>query len=82
MPSIEARIQKIVVEQLCVKPEQVTPDARFDDALGADSLDVLELVIGFEEEFECEISDSDVETLLTPADVANYFRQHGITDTP
>ena len=56
--SIEQRVKDLVVEQLGVSPEQVTPEASFIDDLGADSLDTVELVMAFEEEFEIEIPDA------------------------
>ena len=60
---VEERIRSIIVEQLGVRPEQVTPEASFVDDLGADSLDTVELVMAFEEEFGLEISDEDADEL-------------------
>ena len=62
MSTIEERVKKIVVEQLGVKEDEVTPNASFVDDLGADSLDTVELVMALEEEFECEIPDEDAES--------------------
>jgi acyl carrier protein len=70
---IEARVKKIVVEQLGVKDEEVTTDASFVDDLGADSLDTVELVMALEEEFETEIPDEDAEKIITIKDAVNYI---------
>jgi len=72
MNNIEERIKKIIVEQLGVKPEEVVPEADFVDDLGADSLDTVELVMGFEEEFNFEISDEDAERMRKVKDVVEY----------
>ena len=65
MSDIAERVKKIVVEHLGVEPEKVTENASFIDDLGADSLDTVELVMAFEEEFGCEIPDDAAETILT-----------------
>ena len=65
MSNIEDRVKKIIVEQLGVKEEDVTPNASFVDDLGADSLDTVELVMALEEEFETEIPDEDAEKITT-----------------
>jgi acyl carrier protein len=70
---IEARVKKIVVEQLGVKEEEVTTDASFVDDLGADSLDTVELVMALEEEFETEIPDEDAERIITIKDAVKYI---------
>jgi len=70
---IEARVKKIVVEQLGVKDEEVTTDASFVDDLGADSLDTVELVMALEEEFETEIPDEDAEKIITIKDAVTYI---------
>lgn len=70
---IEARVKKIVVEQLGVKEEEVTTDASFVDDLGADSLDTVELVMALEEEFETEIPDEDAEKIITIKDAVSYI---------
>lgn len=70
---IEARVKKIVVEQLGVKEDEVTADASFVDDLGADSLDTVELVMALEEEFETEIPDEDAEKMLTIKDAVKYI---------
>jgi len=72
---IEARVKKIVVEQLGVKDDEVTTDASFVDDLGADSLDTVELVMALEEEFETEIPDEDAEKIITIKDAVNYIVQ-------
>jgi len=72
---IEERVTKIIVEQLGVKPEEVTPDADFIDDLGADSLDTVELVMAFEEEFGLEISDEDAERMRKVKDVISYLEK-------
>jgi acyl carrier protein len=69
---IEARVKKIVVEQLGVKEDEVTTDASFVDDLGADSLDTVELVMALEEEFETEIPDEDAEKIVTIKDAVGY----------
>ena len=71
--STEDRIKKIVVDQLCVKPDQVTPEAKFIEDLGADSLDTVELVMALEEEFGNEIPDEEAEKLTTVGDVIQYI---------
>jgi len=71
--SIEEKIKDIIVEQLGVNPEQVTPSASFIGDLGADSLDTVELVMAFEEEFGVEVPDEDAEKLQTVSDVVKYI---------
>ena len=71
--SIEERVKKIIVDQLGVKPEQVTPDAKFIEDLGADSLDTVELVMALEEEFGSEIPDEQAEKLQSVGDVIKYI---------
>ncbi|HCP06088.1 MAG: acyl carrier protein [Verrucomicrobia subdivision 6 bacterium BACL9 MAG-120924-bin69] len=70
---IEQKVKDIIVEQLSVNAEQVTPEAKFIEDLGADSLDIVELVMAFEEEFGVEVPDSDAEKLLTVGDVVKYI---------
>jgi acyl carrier protein len=70
---IEARVKKIVIEQLGVKDAEVTNDASFVDDLGADSLDTVELVMALEEEFETEIPDEDAEKIITIKDAVSYI---------
>ncbi len=71
--TIEQRVKKIIVEQLGVNPDQVTPEARFIDDLGADSLDTVELVMALEEEFGHDIPDEQAEKLQTVGDVIKYI---------
>ncbi len=74
--SVERRVIEIIVEQLGVSEEEVTPEASFIDDLGADSLDLVELIMAMEEEFGLEISDEDAEKILTVQDVINYIQEH------
>src|SRR5256885_9168454 len=71
--SIEEKVKDIIVEQLGVNPEQVTPTASFIEDLGADSLDIVELVMAFEEEFSVEVPDEDAEKLQTVRDDIQYI---------
>ena len=72
----EKRVKEIIVEQLGVKPEEVTNEASFVDDLGADSLDTVELVMALEEEFDIEIPDVDAEKIVTVVDATNYIDKH------
>jgi len=72
----EERIKEIIVEQLGVDEDQITPEASFIDDLGADSLDTVELVMAFEEEFDVEIPDEDAEKIRTVQDVMDYLNTH------
>jgi len=72
--SVLERLKKIIVEQLGVDEEQVTPDASITDDLGADSLDRVELVMAIEGEFNIEISDEDAEQIETVQDAINYIQ--------
>ncbi len=76
MSTIEERVRKIVVEQLGVKEEEVTPEASFVDDLGADSLDTVELVMALEEEFGCEIPDEEAEKITTVQQANEYIVGH------
>ena len=67
------RVKKVVVDQLSVDEALVTPEASFTADLGADSLDTVELVMAFEEEFGCEIPDEDAEKIATVQDAVNYI---------
>lgn len=73
--SVEDRVKEIIVEQLGVDANEVTPQASFIDDLGADSLDTVELVMAFEEEFGMEIPDEEAEKLQTVGDALNYLRE-------
>ena len=74
--SIEEKVKDIIVEQLGVNPEQVTPQASFIEDLGADSLDTVELVMAFEEEFDLEIPDEDAEKIATVGDAISYIKEN------
>ncbi|KKW75643.1 acyl carrier protein [Acinetobacter sp. AG1] len=74
--SIEMRVKQIIVEQLGVDEGEVVANASFVDDLGADSLDVVELIMAFEEEFGIEIPDEDAEKLLTVRDAINYIEMN------
>jgi len=74
--SVERRVIEIIVEQLGVSAEEVTLEASFIDDLGADSLDLVELIMAMEEEFGLEISDEDAEKIQTVQDVVNYISEH------
>ena len=71
--SVEQKVKDIIVEQLGVNPDQVTPDAKFIEDLGADSLDTVELVMALEEEFEIEIPDEDAEKITTVSQAISYI---------
>jgi acyl carrier protein len=72
--SIEERVKQIIVEQLGVNESEVTPEAKFVDDLGADSLDLVELVMALEEEYNTEISDEDAEKIQTVGDAIKYIQ--------
>ena len=75
MSEIGERVKKIVVEHLGVEPEKVVDNASFIDDLGADSLDTVELVMAFEEEFGIEIPDDAAEKIVTVKDAIDYINQ-------
>ncbi|MBI4401500.1 MAG: acyl carrier protein [Nitrospirae bacterium] len=72
---VEDRIKKIIAEQLGVEEDEVVPEASFVDDLGADSLDTVELVMAFEEEFDIEIPDEDAEKILTVGRAMEYIKE-------
>jgi acyl carrier protein len=76
MATVFDRVKGIVVEQLGVDEAQVTPEASFVEDLGADSLDVVELVMALEEEFELEIPDEDAEKIVKVSEAIKYIEQH------
>ncbi len=76
MATTADRVKDIVVEQLGVNPDQVSPDAKFVDDLGADSLDTVELIMALEEAFGTEIDDEDAEKLQTVDDVIKYIESN------
>lgn len=75
--SIEDRVKDIIVDQLGVNADQVTPEAKFVEDLGADSLDTVELVMAFEEEFDVEVPDEEAEKLQSVQDVISYISSQG-----
>lgn len=72
--AIEDKVKEIIVDQLGVEADQVKPEASFIDDLGADSLDTVELVMAFEEEFDLEIPDEDAEKIKTVGDAIGYIK--------
>jgi len=74
--NIFEKIKEIVVEQLGVDEEEVTEKASFVDDLGADSLDIVELIMALEEEFDMEIPDEDAEKISTVGDAIKYIKEH------
>ncbi|HEX6750758.1 MAG TPA: acyl carrier protein [Longimicrobium sp.] len=76
MADIEQKVKDIIINELGVEPEKVTPEASFVEDLGADSLDTVELVMAFEEEFGMEIPDEEAEKLQTVGDAIKYIQSH------
>jgi acyl carrier protein len=76
MASVAERVKDLVVEQLGVNAEQVTPEATFVDDLGADSLDTVELVMAFEEEFDMEIPDEEAEKIVSVGKAIEYIEKN------
>lgn len=76
MASTDERIRNIVVDLLGVEPDRVVPSARFREDLDADSLDLVELIMAFEEEFGGEISDEDAQKITTVGEAVNYIDTH------
>ena len=76
MENVEQRVKKIIAEQLSVGEEEVTQDANFIDDLNADSLDLVELIMSLEEEFNVKISDEDAEKIRTVQDAMDYLQEH------
>jgi acyl carrier protein len=74
--AVEEKVKKVVAEKLSVEPEEVVPEASFVDDLGADSLDLVELIMAMEEAFDIEISDEEAEKLQTVKDAVNYIQSH------
>jgi acyl carrier protein len=73
---VEERVKEIICEQLGVEEDEVTPNAKFIEDLGADSLDTVELVMAFEEEFNLEIPDEDAEKIVTVSDAISYIKEN------
>jgi acyl carrier protein len=74
--NIETKVREKIAEQLGVAADEVTPESSFIEDLGADSLDIVELVMALEEEFNIEISDEDAEKIRTVKDVVGYIQAH------
>ena len=74
--AIEARVRAIIADQLGVSEEEIKPESRFIEDLGADSLDIVELVMAMEEEFETDIPDEDAEKIQTVQDTIEYIKAH------
>lgn len=74
--AIEARVRAIIADQLGVAEEEIKPESRFIEDLGADSLDIVELIMAMEEEFETEIPDEDAEKIQTVGDTIEYIKAH------
>jgi acyl carrier protein len=77
--STESRVKEIIINELGVEPEKVSAQASFVEDLGADSLDTVELVMAFEEEFGIEIPDEDAEQLQTVGDAIKYLQDKGVS---
>ena len=74
--SVEGKVKKITAEKLSIEPDEVVPQASFVDDLGADSLDLVELIMALEEAFDIEISDEEAEKLQTVKDAIDYIKKH------
>ncbi|RZB29941.1 MAG: acyl carrier protein [Desulfobacteraceae bacterium Eth-SRB1] len=74
--SVEDKVKKIIAEKLSVDLNEVVPEASFVDDLGADSLDLVELIMSMEEEFDIDIDDEDAEKMLSVKDAMDYIKKH------
>jgi acyl carrier protein len=74
--SVESRVKEIIIDQLGVDAKEVTSEAKFIDDLGADSLDLVELVMALEEEYDTEITDEEAEKIQTVGDAIEYIKSH------
>ena len=75
-PELEAQLKKIVAEQLGVDESKIVPSARFSEDLNADSLDLVEVIMAMEQEFDLEIKDEDAENIRTVSDAVQYIDEH------
>ncbi len=80
MSSIEARVKAVIMETLGVSESEVTAEASFVDDLGADSLDTVELIMSFEEEFDMEIPDEEAEHIIKVQDAVSYVKEHAVIE--
>lgn len=78
MADVEGKVKEIIINELGVEADKVTAEASFVEDLGADSLDTVELVMAFEEEFGIEIPDEDAEGLQTVGDAVKYLKEKGV----
>jgi acyl carrier protein len=78
--SLENRVTEIIVNKLGVRAEEVSAEANFQTDLGADSLDLVELMMGFEDSFKLKISDEDSSSLKSVGDVIKYLKAHGVEE--
>jgi len=76
MATVDERVTKIIIDVLGVDPSKVTPNARFREDLEADSLDLVELIMQFEEEFEADVPEEEAQQLQTVGDVIKYIKDH------
>lgn len=76
MSSVEDKVKKIIADKLSVDMEDIVPEASFVDDLGADSLDLVELIMTMEEEFDIDISDEDAEKIVTVKDAMDYVQKY------
>jgi acyl carrier protein len=74
--SVDAKVKELIVQQLGVSESEVVPEAKFIDDLGADSLDLVELVMALEDEYGIEIPDEDAEKIVTVGDALKYIQEH------
>ena len=79
MPILD-RVQEVVADKLGVDASEVVPEASFAEDLNADSLDLVDLIMAFEEEFDTEISDEDAESITTVQLAIDYLKEHGVSD--
>ena len=78
MACVDEKVKNIVAEQLGVETDKLTNESKFNDDLGADSLDIVELVMAFEEEFDCEIPDTDADKIKTLGEAVDYLKHKNV----